>query len=363
MARPAVALCSALVSAVLASATSNGYVAYRVDTTWTPRFPDGAGTFSAVGITGDHVVVSQRDARYSDPVLVLSRESGEVLLSFGGTAVGKVNDTFGSHGLSIQRADPASGRMEDVIWVMDFFNHTVLSFDLKGKLLGSAGRSGFASADLDKFDHVADATFRGGSAFFADGDGGDNNRVERWGAPSGQPVSVEWVSPLLPPAQRKVEEFSNPHGLTWHEASDRLLVADREHSRIVLMDPETGHVTGNFTCDGLRLGAGGKPFGVRARRAAGEDLLFVAVADNPQDGNNQFLHIVDVSTLAKTGGCKSVLQTIQFEPSFCRTPHLMGLDHETGDVYLACVGVPGSNLVRLTRGAAPAPAAAAAVLV
>merc|ERR1712217_727267 len=208
----------------------------------------------------------------------------------------------------------------------------MVSYSLEGKLQGKAGRSGVPSAD---------------------GDRGSNNRLERWAAPFGKPEQVEWVRPDVPPSHRKAEEYLNPHGICWHEASDRLIVADRDHGRIAIVHPETGLEEGNLTCNALQLGLKGKPYGVRTIG----NTLFVAVADSPQDGQNLFVHIVDISTLSTDRRCSKLLQTIAFTASpvdrndgrvVCNGPHLMGVDRETNDVYVACVAEPGSNFVRLT---------------
>mmetsp|Transcript_8867 Transcript_8867/g.22969 ORF Transcript_8867/g.22969 Transcript_8867/m.22969 type:complete len:376 (+) Transcript_8867:70-1197(+) len=351
---------AAALLAASATCSASALPKYVVDPTWNLRLPPCVGLFSAVAVSGDLVFVSQRNASFADPVLMLNR-AGDLLLSFGAEHVGRANGTFGSHGLAVQPADLVSGRREETIWVMDFFNHAVLSFNLTGELLGKAGRNGAASAEPDGFGNVADAAFRGGSAFFSDGDGGEDNRIERWAAASGRPEHIEWVSPVAPPAGRKKQSFDNPHSVCWHETSDRLIVADRENSRLVLVDPETGALSGELRCDGLGLGTrdGPKPFGVRTLRTADADLLFVAVADNPQDGKNQFVHVVDVSTLAEDGRCKAVLQSIAFAPpgekghsrqlGACRTPHLLGVDSNRGDIYLACIAEPGSNVLRLVQ--------------
>lgn len=352
-----------LTSLGVAYASTSQYTEYVVDPTWKPNFPEGVDIFSAVGVSGDRVIVDQRNGKYKDPFIVLDKKSGEMLFSFGGKDIAmKFNRSncnsmpscYGSHGLAVQPADPSVGRDEDTIWAMDFFNDTILSYNLRGELQAMAGRAGTPSADVDKFDHPADATFRKNSAFFVDGDGGHNNRIEKWAAASGKPEHVEWVRPTKPPSQRAAEEYINPHGICWHEASDRLLIADREHSRIAIVHPDTGLEEGNLTCDALQLGSKGKPFGVRTIG----NTLFLAVSDNPQDGNNLFLHIVDISTMSKDRSCKKLLQTITFAKSasvfrkpgvfVCNGPHLMGVDRETNDVYLACVAEPGSNFLRLS---------------
>lgn len=356
-------LCLAFAGLARAAATkAHAYTEYVIDGKWKPDYPAGVDIFSAVAVSGDRVIVDQRNGKYKDPFIVLDKNSGRVLFSFGGSDIAmKFNRSncnsmpscFGSHGLSVQLADPTVGRLEDTIWVMDFFNSTILSYNLRGELQARVGRPGKPSADFDKFDHPADCTFRHTSAFCVDGDGGSNNRIERWAASSGKPEHVEWVRPEIPPSQRKLEEYINPHGIAWHQDSDRLLIADREHSRIAIVDPESGFEKGNLTCDALQLGSKGKPYGVRTIG----NMLFVAVSDSPQDGRNLFLHVVDVSTLKKDGSCAKLLQTISFAAPgstreagqvVCNGPHLMGVDHASNDVYLACVAEPGSNLVRLT---------------
>merc|ERR1712039_912874 len=116
--------------------------------------------------------------------------------------------------------------------------------------------------------------------YFADGDGGGANRVERWGAASGKPEAVEWVSPPVP-----TSDFLNPHSVCWHKASDRMLVADRDHARIAIVEPETGRLEGSLSCPALNLGAGGKPFGVRyldKTKGMKEDVVLIITSNNPQ---------------------------------------------------------------------------------
>merc|ERR1712039_544643 len=67
-----------------------------------------------------------------------------------------------------------------------------------------------------------------------------------------------------------------------------------------------------------------------------------------------------IGTLSEKGECRALLQSMAFAATqadakdgdvVCHTPHLMGIDHNSGDVYLACVAVPGSNVVRLRQHA------------
>jgi len=334
-----------------AAVFASGYVPYSVDPTWRPAFPQGTGTYSAVDVAGGRVYVGQRSINFSDPVLVFDL-GGAFLHAFGAGEVGQGQHhdetEFGVHGvnLHVHRAE-TGGRDGDTIWVTDFMNHSVIAYDTDGHLLGLTG--GVASADDDKFDAPSDIAFRVSSCFFVDGDGGLNMRVSRWALSDGLLARPEWQNPAERPEDRSSQTFDHPHSIAWHEASKKLIVCDRDHWRIVLMDPESGAVTGNVTCD-LDLGPGtlGRPFGVRTYRQGHEDLVIVAVAGNEgiEDGH-QFLHVLDGRNLAE-GECQ-VLQSLAVDPGMCHTPHLLGLDGDSGDVYIACNQEPHSNVIRLTR--------------
>ena len=144
--------------------------------------------------------------------------------------------------------------------------------------------------------------------------------------------------------------FDHPHSVCWHASTGKIIVADRDHWRIVLIDPETAVITGNITCDlGLGPGTtGGRPFGVRTWHNGDEDFLLVEVAGNENvETNHQMLHVLDASGF-KQGRC-TVLQSLAIDALRCHTPHLLGMDRVNGDVYLACNQQPNSNVVRLVR--------------
>jgi len=336
----------------LAVVSAMAYQPYVMDSSWQPEFPAGTGTYSAVDVAGDRVFVGQRSINFSDPVLVFDR-AGRFLHSFGAGEIGQGihhdETEYGVHGMNLHvlPASAAGSRGADTLWVTDFMNHSVVAYSTDGELLGITG--GVASADDDKFDAPSDVAFRGQSCYLVDGDGGLNMRVSRWSLSQGLLDSPEWQNPAKRPEDRSSQEFDHPHSVAWHESSDSIVVADRDHYRIVLMDPQTGAITGNVTCD-LDLGPGslGRPFAVRTWRSDSEDLLVVAVAGN--DGvetGHQFMYVLDASGLNK-GAC-AVLQSWQVDPAQCHTPHLLGLDQQTGDVYLACNNAPGSNVLRFVR--------------
>ena len=156
------------------------------------------------------------------------------------------------------------------------------------------------------------------------------------------------VDPKVIWATRHV--FDNPHSVTLHESSGLLVVADREHASIKLLDSEDGDILGAWNC-GLRFGNNdGLPFGVRALYFDGVDMLFVASMDNPQDHKHQRIHVLDVSKLDRTEGTSSpcrILQTIDIDANVYSGPHLLGVDPENGDLYVALVAdEPRSTVLR-----------------
>jgi len=280
---------------------------------------------------------------------------GNFIRSFGADSVGKGEhhgaENWGVHGINLQKKD-------DNVWISDFLNHAVIVYNLNGIMLKRTPftRRNKASSDLDKFDSPAEVMFHGDSAFFVDGDGGKNMRVSRWKLESSPYVgdglleSPIWTVPDVRPEDREAELFDHPHSLTWHEDTSQLIVADRDNHEIVFMDPETGDIKGQLMCD-LDLGPGedqGRPFGVRSLSQFNADLLLVAVAGN--DGvetNHQMFHVIDASEFVD-GKC-TILQSIHIDPSSCHTPHMMALNEQNGDVYIACNQEPNSNVIRFTR--------------
>lgn len=351
----------------VSSTVASAVPVYKHDDSWKCGIP--TNLHSAVAVLGDEIFVSQR-GNYSHPIVVLNR-AGQILRSFGDKTIGLVpggdgfGHTWGGHGLAVQFADAAHGRNEDRIWVMDMVKNQVHSFAPNGTHLKSVGRKGYGKAE---FGGIADATFHGDIAYIADGDAPADNRVEAWIAASGVPEKPLWTSEPAgtKPNATSLKHLSWPHSITWHEASGKLIIADRGavgspvHSRLVTMDPATGKLEHTLNCSGLNMPGGlPAPFAVRTLRTKDDDLLFVAVADvNPQDGNtkNQWIEIVDASKLAVDGTC-TVLQRINFPDDGvnshdCTTPHLIDVDYKTGDVYMACVAMANhkgyAGLVRIT---------------
>ena len=355
----------------LATTAGKNLDMYSLDTTWSPEFPIGAHTFSAVGVYRDQLFVTQRGNSSIPPVLRLSATSGEFLASWGeqDVALARPGNTWGAHGLSIERCNyPCVDN--DIfpslrVWIEDFTNHTVTSFSSSGKKILQIGTPGVAGNGSLQFDHVADAFVSPGYfapspapvgppphpspygpsfVYATDGDGGLANRVMKIRVPNharnSKPSEV-WVTGHV---------FNNPHSITLHSASQLLIVADREQQSLQLLSSETGTVLGKLDC-GLNFGPGyGVPFGVRTLVHGGRDLLFVASMDNPQDHKYQKITVLDVSHLTSEDGARSkcsIIQTIHIDPQEYSGPHLLGVDVLNGDVYAALVAdAPHGTVLR-----------------
>ena len=118
------------------------------------------------------------------------------------------------------------------------------------------------------------------------------------------------------------------------------------------------------------------------------DLIFVAAADFPSDARHQYVHVLSGAALGSRGGAHHArvsgdsdgdggggarggggdgsgdgdgdggsgggvdpcmpLETLRVDASSCVTPHELGVDRRSGDVYLACVTANAS--LGATRG-------------
>jgi len=285
---------------------------YAFDSTWKPEFPKGSKGFATVGVSHGTVFIGSESG---GPVYVFD-SSGKFKNVFGKGDVGK------AHGLRIHRN--ASGA--DTVWVTDMKAGKVVAFTLEGKKLASFGSKGGAKG---QFVAPADVAFRGSAIYVADGDSGSgDNRVTAWKLDeSGLPTEELWATP---------PEFKSPHSICLHEQMDKLIVANRFAGNIKIVDPDTGKDEGTLSCDALSLNAKtSKPYGVRM---IGNTLFVVS---GPKDGA---IHIVDYPSGMQ---CGKLLQTIH-TPHDCSTPHLLGIDQDTEDVYVACL-TGTSTVLRLTK--------------
>eukprot|EP00620_Florenciella_sp_RCC1587_P024731 CAMPEP_0182566416 /NCGR_PEP_ID=MMETSP1324-20130603/7894_1 /TAXON_ID=236786 /ORGANISM="Florenciella sp., Strain RCC1587" /LENGTH=193 /DNA_ID=CAMNT_0024780215 /DNA_START=26 /DNA_END=607 /DNA_ORIENTATION=+ len=169
------------------------------------------------------------------------------------------------------------------------------------------------------------------------------------------------------------ETFNSPHSIAYHEPSASLLVADRDNFRIDVLDAATGVKLSEWkNCLGNGTGPAVAPWGVRmfTEPTTGHVQAMVAVCDSPEDGGNQRIVVLDVtspdafetlsaSTETSTDKiqCNAVAE-MAVDPDICLTPHEISVDPRTGDIYVACVTVdPGpSAILRYRRTAAGATA-------
>lgn len=352
-----------------------------LDNTWQPQFPIGAHTFSAVGIAymraglpshppaGSLVFVTQRGNASIPPVLVMNATDGTLLDAWGEADVGldRITQpsapTWGAHGLAIEECNypcesDAGWYAFMRVYIDDFTNHTLTMYTGNGKKLLQLGTNGIAGNSTSplQFGNVADTAIQTGLVFpsptpaspsyvySSDGDGGNANRVTKV-ALSGNSASLEWATKAV---------YDNPHSIAFHGRSKLLIVANREHNETRLLRAADGLDLGVWNC-GLEYGKYGKPFAVRTLSYYHQecqqhyDLVFVGIMDNPQDGLNQKIAILDGSGLSSTEGTQSkctVLQELKIESRFSG-PHLLGLDAHNGDMYAALVAdKPLSTVLR-----------------
>jgi hypothetical protein len=347
-----------LLSTATATAADAAVELFELDTQFNPLFPVGSHSFSAVAIgypqnEDPHIYVTQRGNTSLAPVFVLGTQ-GELLDMWGQNYIAKdpVTDTWGAHGIAVEMCPPetvcAEGDLHENmrVYVNDFDQYTLSIFSQSGtKLatLGTPGTEGNGTSLILQFGHLADTYIKSGKysseVYVSDGDGGTANRVVKLDAPM-----VLGTRPAFVWATRAI--FNNPHSLTLHDRTGLLVVADRDNAQLRLLRATDGMDMGFLVC-GLGLGIGGKPFGVRTWSSNSHDLLIVSIMDNPMDGKNQKIVVVDMSRISNTGGKCNVLQTIVVDSDKYSGPHLLGVDIRSGFLYAALVAdAPKSALLR-----------------
>jgi len=343
---------------LLGCAAASGADLYAFDPTWKPAWPMASGQLSGVDVA--HVAggkttlvyVTQRENHAAPQVLILDAATGEQAASFEG---GGWLAPGGAHGINVEESPDAVAAADTWphlrVWVEDFTNHTLTAFSGNGaKLLqiGTPGEAGNGTGTPGlQFGNLADSALdsRAGETdvYVADGDGGSANRVVKLTV-TNNPFSwaFQWATDHI---------YHNPHSIALHKRTGLLLLADREQNKTTLLRAADGEDLGEFDC-GLRYGPAGAdqvPFGVRTLSLGGMDLGFVAIMDNPQDGRNQKIAVLDLSKLNAKDGARSpcsVLQTLDIPTTFSG-PHLMGVDRVSGDLYAALVAdVPESTVLR-----------------
>jgi len=198
---------------------SSGDFRYQLDESW-PRLPEGwsLGTPSDVAVDSrDRVYVFNR---HKHPVAVFEAANGNFVTSWG---EGEFNDP---HGIYI---DP-----DDFVWVTDTQNHVVTKHTQLGEMVLELGIRGRASPTVTAADAFAGpfnmpagvAVGSDGSVFVADGYG--NRQVHRF-SPEGN-LELSWGT-----GGTDAGQFSFVHNLGV-DSQDRVLVCDRENSRLQLFD-------------------------------------------------------------------------------------------------------------------------------
>lgn len=172
-----------------------------------------------------HVAVDSKDRVYfyqrKDPPVLVFDGDGNFL---GGWGDGRLRD---AHGIYIGP--------DDHVYVCNRDEHEVLKLTADGRIVLTLGQRGRPALQAP-FNHPADvAVAPGGDIYVADGYG--NSAVHRF-SPEGKHLG-SWGAPGAGRGQ-----FTTPHGI-WVDASERVLVADRENNRVQLFSPE-GDVYGEW---------------------------------------------------------------------------------------------------------------------
>jgi len=224
--------------------------------------------------------------RGQHPVLVFD-PNGNFLRSWGDGVIEM------AHGLRIDR--------DENVWVTDIAVHRVFKFDPTGKELLALG-TGRPGMGNDEFNKPTDVAFGEDGEFYVS-DGYGNSRVQKF-SPSGAFVK-SWGTPGKGRGQ-----FNLPHAIVM-DAEGRLLVADRENSRIQI-----------FNRDGRWLDAWGgfAPYGLAL---AADGTLFVA------DGKaNCVVHLDAKGKVKEKWGKKGTA------PGDFDLPHMLAFD-PAGHLYVA----------------------------
>jgi peptidylamidoglycolate lyase len=248
--------------AVRAGAEKQRNVAYRVVHGW-PELPRGEILGQATGVGVDshgNVLVYHRAGRiWTEPfpteripratVWVFEGRTGRLLRSWGAGLF------MMPHGLTVDH--------QDNVWLTDVGLHQIFKFSADGRLLLKLGEAGVPGSDSSHFNQPTDvAVLKDGSFFVSDGYG--SARVVKF-APDGT-FLASWGTPGVGPGQ-----FNLPHGIAV-DGSGRVLVADRENSRVQVFDGD------GYFLDEWRGADLGRPYAI----APGPDgILFVA------DGGDQ----------------------------------------------------------------------------
>lgn len=252
------------------------------------QLPDGLewGSVSSVTFHNGHVYALRRAA----PNVVEMTPDGEVVSSWGDNSLYRV-----AHSIDIDS--------DGNIWTTDSADNVVYKFSSDGKLLLTLGKRGEAgdNTSQDLFNRPSDVAFGpNGDVYITDGYG--NSRIMVFDQDGNYKKMIGGVKGSGP------GEFSLPHAIVF-DSQGRMLIADRENERIVIMDPN-GKYIGEWT--GLS-----KPSGLAITP---DDTLYIGDVD------------ANAVTIAKDG------KVIGVVTGFGRA-HNIGVDPQ-GNIYSA---EPGSK--------------------
>ena len=176
------------------------------------------GSVSSVTIHNGHVFALRRAA----PNVVEMTPDGTVVNSWGDNSLYRI-----AHSIDI---DP-----EGNIWTTDSADNVVYKFSPEGELLLTLGKRGEAGDNTSKdlFNRPSDVAFApNGDVYVTDGYG--NSRIMVFDQNGNYKKMIGGVKGSGP------GEFNLPHAIVF-DSQGRMLVADRENERIVVLDPD-----GNF---------------------------------------------------------------------------------------------------------------------
>lgn len=180
----------------------------------------------------------------------------------------------------------------------------------------------------------ADLAFDGdGNIYVGDGDGGVNNRVVKLD----KNFNVVWV------AGNGVNgtAFISPHSVAYESKRHILWVADRGHNRTVALDGHTGLELGSWSCF-----APGAPWSVRVDN---KRRLLLVLEQNYEGLTTPFegrLSVLSLETTTQDPRDIGPCTVVERVPLGTPKEHEIGVDGDTGDVYVAVLGPP-TALLRL----------------
>eukprot|EP00729_Bicosta_minor_P023454 gene23454-23310_t len=253
---------------------------YEFDHSWKPLVPLNVSGVSAVAVCPDdecaEVYVAQRGG--TTPIVVLHAKSGAFIRTFGTNHSTNASLIQHVHGLSWAIGAPGGANLwaTDAGWLP---KSKLFGFHAgSGTLVTQFGKQGTEIYPALQYGNIADTSFalNGSTVFIADGDMGINNRVSRLDlldavaadadADAANTWSTTWVvgnnhtpgsdpnhycspggpgNPYNDSSAFSNCNYSSPHSLAYDQCWNQVYVADRDHSRVVMLDSVTGEQYSN----------------------------------------------------------------------------------------------------------------------